>query len=412
MEDKFDNIEIKAPELTLEFDSNIDEKLEEKVTEIVDASTTELEIPKTEIDAQAQTANRMAKYAADFTEQELAIVNDFVDKIDVTNSQAIMNYGTGTQKKIADFSEKALENVKSKDMGEVGNMINSLVIELKHIDEEEKKGIFGFFQKKANNLEALKLKYSKVENNVNSIKDELEKRQIQLMKDSALLDKMYEMNLSYFKELSMYIVAGNKKLESVRQNELVALQKKAEETGLPEDAQAAKDLASQCERFEKKLHDLELTRTIAMQTAPQIRMVQASDNVMAEKIQSTIVNTIPLWKNQMVIAMGIEHSAEAAKAQREVTDMTNELLKKNADSLKQATIETAKEAERGVVEIETLRHTNETLISTLSEVISIQEQGRDKRIAAEAELAAIENQLKEKLLEASRVQNSLQEQTM
>lgn len=412
MEDKFDNIEIKAPELTLEFDSNIDEKLEEKVTEIVDASTTELEIPKTEIDAQAQTANRMAKYAADFTEQELAIVNDFVDKIDVTNSQAIMNYGTGTQKKIADFSEKALENVKSKDMGEVGNMINSLVIELKHIDEEEKKGIFGFFQKKANNLEALKLKYSKVENNVNSIKDELEKRQIQLMKDSALLDKMYEMNLSYFKELSMYIVAGNKKLESVRQNELVALQKKAEETGLPEDAQAAKDLASQCERFEKKLHDLELTRTIAMQTAPQIRMVQASDNVMAEKIQSTIVNTIPLWKNQMVIAMGIEHSAEAAKAQREVTDMTNELLKKNADSLKQATIETAKEAERGVVEIETLRHTNETLISTLSEVINIQEQGRDKRIAAEAELAAIENQLKEKLLEASRVQNSLQEQTM
>lgn len=404
MDDKFDNIEVKAPDFALEFDSTIDEKLEDKVTEIVEASTSEIQVPQ--IDPVIQKADRMAKYTADLSEQELNMVNDFVDKIDVTNTQAILNYGAGTQKKIADFSEKALENVRSKDMGEVGNMITSLVTELKHIDEEEKHGIMGFFQKRQNNLETLKLKYSKVETNVNTIKNELEKRQIQLMKDSALLDKMYEMNLSYFKELSMYIVAGNKKLDEVRNNELLALQQKAEASGLPEDAQAAKDLASQCDRFEKKLHDLELTRTIAMQTAPQIRMVQASDNVMAEKIQSTIVNTIPLWKNQMVIAMGIEHSAEAAKAQREVTDMTNELLQKNADALKQATIETAKEAERGIVEIETLRHTNETLISTLSEVMNIQQQGREKRVAAEAELAQIENQLKEKLLEASRQQNT------
>ena len=337
------------------------------------------------------------------TEEEKKMVDSFAAQINLHNSGAILQYGVGTQKKMADFSEKALENVRTKDMGEVGDMIAGLVTELKSFDaEEESKGLFGLFKKGENKLNAMKAKYNKVEGNVNDIVKVLEGHQIQLLKDVEVLDRMYAMNLSYFKELSMYILAGKKKLMEVRNTQLPELQQKASMSGLPEDAQAAKDLANLCERFEKKLYDLELTRTVSVQTAPQIRMVQQSDTVMAEKIQSTIVNTIPLWKNQMVIAIGVEHSTQAARAQREVTDMTNALLKKNADALKVATIESAKEAERGIVDMETLKHTNQTLISTLDEVMKIQTEGKEKRRVAEAELADMENQLKNKLLEMSR----------
>lgn len=336
-------------------------------------------------------------------EEEKKMVEAFAAQIDLHNSGAILQYGVGTQKKMADFSERALENVRTKDMGEVGDMIAGLVTELKSFDaEEESKGLFGLFKKSENKLNALKAKYNKVENNVNDIVKVLEGHQIQLLKDVEVLDRMYAMNLAYFKELSMYILAGKKKLMEVRNTQLKELQNKATVSGLPEDAQAAKDLANLCDRFEKKIYDLELTRTVSVQTAPQIRMVQQSDTVMAEKIQSTIVNTIPLWKNQMVIAIGVEHSTQAAKAQREVTDMTNALLKKNADALKVATIESAKEAERGIVDMETLKHTNQTLITTLDEVLKIQTEGKEKRRVAEAELADMENQLKGKLLEMSR----------
>ncbi len=335
--------------------------------------------------------------------EELAIVDDFVEKIDLTNSQAIMNYGNGTQKKMADFSEKAMGNVRTKDMGEIGDMIGNLVTELKSFDlEEDQKGLFGFLRKGSNRLSTMRSQYAKVEDNVTAISRELEKHQVRLLKDISILDKMYELNRTYFRELSMYIYAGKKKLDQVRTTELPALQKKAAESGLLDDAQKASDLASQCDRFEKKIHDLELTRSIALQTAPQLRLVQASDTVMAEKIQSTIVNTIPLWKNQMVIAIGIEHSSQAAKAERQVNDMTNALLKKNADALKMSTIESAKEAERGIVDIETLKHTNESLISTLDQVLAIQQEGKEKRKIAQAELAQIENQLRQKLLEASK----------
>ena len=338
------------------------------------------------------------------TPEEIKMVDAFVKQIDIKNTQAVMTYGVGTQKKMADFSEKTLESVKTKDLGEVGGMIPSLVTELKNFDvEEEEKGLFGFFKKGTNRMQEMKTKYSKVETNVEAIAGELEKHQVQLMKDIDLLDKMYELNLGYYKELTMYILAGKKKLKEARETELAALQEKAQRSGLPEDAQAAKDYAEMCDRFEKKLHDLQLTRTVAMQTGPQIRMIQSSDSVMAEKIQSTIVNTIPLWKSQMVIAIGVEHANKAAKAQREVTNMTNELLKKNADALKQATVESAKEAERGIVDIETLKHTNEMLISTMDEVLSIQADGKQKRREAEAELAGIESQLREKLLQASRM---------
>ena len=337
------------------------------------------------------------------TDEEKKMVESFAAQIDLHNSGAILQYGVGTQKKMADFSERALENVRTKDMGEVGDMIAGLVTELKSFDaEEESKGLFGLFKKSENRLNALKAKYNKVETNVNDIVKLLEGHQIQLLKDVEVLDRMYAMNLAYFKELSMYILAGKKKLMEVRNTQLKELQNKATLSGLPEDAQAAKDLANLCDRFEKKIYDLELTRTVSVQTAPQIRMVQQSDTVMAEKIQSTIVNTIPLWKNQMVIAIGVEHSTQAARAQREVTDMTNALLKKNADALKVATIESAKEAERGIVDMETLKHTNQTLISTLDEVLKIQTEGKEKRRAAEAELADMENQLKGKLLEMSR----------
>ncbi len=345
--------------------------------------------------------------AADFSEENLTpeerkMVDDFSQQIDISNSQAILQYGVGTQKKMADFSENALKSVRTKDLGEVGDMLTSLVVELKSFDiEENEKGAKKLFKKSANKTTAMKAKYAKAEVNVNTVCDALEKHQQTLLKDIALLDKMYDVNLSYFKELSMYVLAGKKRLNQIRDGELKEALDKANRSHLPEDAQAAKDLDDKCTRFEKKIYDLELTRTIAMQTAPQIRLVQNNDTVMAEKIQSTIVNTIPLWKSQMVLALGIEHSAEAARAQREVTDVTNALLRKNADILKTATIDTAKESERGIVDIDTLKHTNESLISTLDEVLKIQTEGREQRQAAEVEMARIEKEMKEKLLQLS-----------
>lgn len=333
------------------------------------------------------------------TEEERRMVDSFAQQIDLTNSALVLQYGAGTQKKMADFSESALENVKSKDLGEVGELLSGVVTELKCFDEEEEKGFFGIFKKASNKIESMKAKYAKAEANVNEIVKVLEKHQVQLMKDTALLDKMYELNLTYFKELSMYILAGKKKLAEVRGSQLAQLTQKAQMSGLPEDAQAARDLESMCLRFEKKIHDLELTRMISIQTAPQIRLVQNNDTQMVEKIQSTIVNTIPLWKSQMVLALGVEHSAQAAEAQRQVTDMTNELLKKNAEKLKMATVETAKASERGIVDMDTLKATNESLISTLDEVMNIQREGREKRAAAETELKNMEIELKNKLLQ-------------
>ena len=333
------------------------------------------------------------------SEEERQMAEKFAEQIDLTNSNMILQYGAGTQKKMADFSESALENVRTKDLGEVGNLLSGVVKELKSFDEEEEKGFLGIFKKSSNKLTAMKTKYAKAETNVNQICKVLESHQVQLMKDVALLDKMYELNLTYYKELTMYIVAGKKKLNEVRNGELQDLLQKAQATGLAEDAQAAKDLDSMCNRFEKKLHDLELTRQISMQTAPQIRLVQGNDTLMVEKIQSTIVNTIPLWKSQMVLGLGVEHSAQAAAAQREVTNMTNELLKKNAEKLKMATIDTVKESERGIVDIETLKQTNESLISTLDEVIHIQQEVREKRKAAEQEMQKLEMDLKQKLLQ-------------
>lgn len=334
------------------------------------------------------------------TEEERKAVDAFVEQIDLTNSSVILQYGVGTQKKMADFSENALENVKTKDLGEVGELLSGVVKELKSFDEEEDKGFFGnIFKKTSNKITAMKAKYARAEDNVNQICKVLENHQVQLLKDVAILDKMYEVNLTYFKELSMYILAGKKKLREVRESRLPELMDKAQRSGLPEDAQAAKDLDSMCNRFEKKIHDLELTRTISIQTAPQIRLVQGNDTLMVEKIQSTIVNTVPLWKSQMVLALGVEHSAQAAAAQREVTDMTNELLRKNAQKLKMATVETAKESERGIVDMETLKITNESLISTLDEVMQIQQNGRLKRREAEQEMMRLESELKEKLLQ-------------
>lgn len=334
------------------------------------------------------------------TPEEKKMVDNFSAQIDLANTNLVLQFGSGAQKKIADFSETALANVRTKDLGEVGDVLSSVVTQLKSFDvDEEEKGFFGFFKKNANKVTALRAKYEKAEGNINQISTVLENHQVQLMKDAAMLDKMYEMNKVYFKELSMYILAGKKKLADVQANELPALVEKASKTGLPEDAQAANDLANLCNRFEKKIHDLELTRMISIQMAPQIRLVQGNDTLMSEKIQSTLVNTIPLWKSQMVLALGVAHSQQAAAAQHAVTDMTNELLKKNAETLKMATIETAKESERGIVDIETLTHTNEMLISTLDEVLQIQQDGRTRRKDAEAELGRIETQLKQKLLE-------------
>lgn len=334
------------------------------------------------------------------TDEERRQVDEFSKQIDLHNSTAILQYGVGTQKKMADFSANALENVKTKDLGEVGEMLSGVVTQLKDFDEEEK-GILGIFRKPANKLEAMKAKYSKAETNINKICEALENNQVQLLKDISILDKMYDLNLTYFKELSMYILAGKKKLSETRDTELRELLEKAKKSGLPEDAQAARDLEALCDRFEKKIHDLELTRMVSIQTAPQIRLVQNSDTMMVEKIQSTIVNTIPLWKSQMVLALGVTHAEQAAKAQREVSDMTNELLKKNAEVLKIAAVESAKESERGIVDMETLKNTNASLISTLDEVMKIQADGREKRRAAEAEMQSMENELKAKLLEIS-----------
>lgn len=334
------------------------------------------------------------------TPQEKQMVEDFSSKIDLANTNMVLQFGSGAQKKIADFSETALANVRTKDLGEVGEILSGVVTELKSFDvEEEEKGFFGFFKRSSNKITSLRAKYDKAEANITRICGVLETHQIQLMKDAALLDKMYELNKVYFKELSMYIIAGKKKLAQVRNNDLPALVEKATRTGLPEDAQAANDLANLCDRFEKKIHDLELTRMVSIQMAPQIRLVQSNDTLMSEKIQSTIVNTIPLWKSQMVLALGVAHSQQAAAAQHAVTDMTNELLRKNAETLKMATVETARESERGIVDIETLTHTNEMLISTLDEVLQIQQEGRTRRREAEAELGRIETQLKQKLLE-------------
>ena len=335
--------------------------------------------------------------------EERQAAAQFAEKIDLTNSQMILQYGAGSQKKMADFTENALSNVRSKDLAEVGDLLAGVVKELKGFDEEEEeKGFFGFIKKPANKITAMKAKYAKAETNVNHICKVLESHQVQLMKDVALLDKMYELNLTYFKELTMYIMAGKTKLHEVQTTELPKLLERAQASGLAEDAQAARDLDAMCNRFEKKLHDLELTRQVSLQTAPQIRMIQSNDTLMVEKIQSTIVNTIPLWKSQMVLSLGVEHSAQAAAAQREVTDMTNELLKKNAAKLKMATIETAKESERGLVDIETLKTTNESLISTLDEVMRIQQEGRQKRREAETEMQRLEGELKQKLLQIQR----------
>ena len=335
------------------------------------------------------------------TPEEQQVVNAFAAKIDVENTTQILQYGSGAQKKMADFSEAALENVRTQELGEVGNLIVNVVGELKDFDAEEQRGFFGFLRKQADKLETLKSRYAKAEDNVEKIADALQQHQVRLLKDSAMLDKLYDQNLAYFKELSMYIMAGRQKLEEVRNGKLKELEAAAQASGLAEDAQAARDLAEKCERFEKKIYDLELTRAISIQTAPQIRMIQNNDNVMVEKIQTTLMNTIPLWKNQMVLALGIAHSAEAAQAQRQVTDITNALLKHNAEKLHLASVETAKEAERGIVDIETLKQTNAELIQTLDDVMKIQSEGRAKRLAAEAEMLKMEDDLKGKLLQIS-----------
>ncbi|MCD8006496.1 MAG: toxic anion resistance protein [Oscillospiraceae bacterium] len=366
-----------VPELTLE------PVLEnEAVAEIVEADKKPTQIAETTLSPEEQKA-----------------VTEFAAKIDVENTAQIMQYGASTQKKMADFSDAALASVRTQDLGEVGDLISSMVNELKGINEEEEKGFLGFFRKQSNKLEAMKTKYAKAEVNVEKIGDALQQHQVRLLKDSAVLDKMYDQNLAYFKELTMYIMAGKQKLEETRNGKLKELEAKAKETGLAEDAQAARDLSDKCDRFEKKIHDLELTRAIAIQTAPQIRMIQNNDNVMVEKIQTTLNNTIPLWKNQMVLALGIEHSTEAAQAQRQVTDITNALLKQNAEKLHTASVETAQEAERGIVDIETLKETNEQLIQTLDDVMKIQSDGRAARLAAEAEMVRMEDDLKQKLLQ-------------
>ena len=366
----------------------------------LDAGQTQSQADQAALQAQ-RDANAVKLDESMLSEAERKMVDEFSQKIDVTDSNLVLQYGAAAQKNIAAFSESALNNVKTKDLGEVGEALSSLVVELKHFgeDEEKKGGIFGFFQKKKNELEALKASYAKAETNVDKIVKVLENHQVTLMKDIAMFDQMYELNTKYYKELTMYILAGKKRLEYLRTHDLAELKKKAEETGAQEDAQAYNDLANLCSRFEKKLHDLELTRMISIQMGPQTRLLQNNDTLMLEKIQSSLVNTIPLWKSQMVLALGLEHGRQATAAQTAVTDMTNELLQKNADLLKMGTVETAREAERSVVSIETLQHTNQQLISTLDEVMKIQTEGAQKRKEAEAELGRIEGELKQKLLE-------------
>lgn len=377
MGNEFKDFEMETPSLTLEPDLGELEKKEEVIPQ--------KQLQKEEVPV--------------LTPEEQKMVNDFAAKIDIENTNQILQYGAGTQKKMADFSDTALENVKTQDLGKIGELISNVVGELKDFDVQEEGKFFGFFRKQTSKIENLKNKYDKAQANVEKITDSLQQHQVRLMKDSAMLDKMYEQNLNYFKELTMYILAGKKKLEETRNGKLAEMKNKAALSGLPEDAQAARDLDEKCSRFEKKLHDLELTRTIAMQTAPQIRLIQNNDTVMVEKIQTTIVNTIPLWKSQMVLALGIAHSAEAAQAQRQVTDITNELLRKNAETLHMATVETAKESERGIVDLETLQKTNADLIQTLDDVMRIQMEGRQKRQAAEMEMHRMEEELKRKLLE-------------
>ena len=377
MGNEFKDFEMETPSLTLEPDLGELEKKEEV-------------LPKKQLQKEEVPV---------LTPEEQKMVNDFAAKIDIENTNQILQYGAGTQKKMADFSDTALENVKTQDLGEIGELISNVVGELKDFDVQEEGKFFGFFRKQTSKIENLKNKYDKAQANVEKITDSLQQHQVRLMKDSAMLDKMYEQNLNYFKELTMYILAGKKKLEETRNGKLAEMKNKAALSGLAEDAQAARDLDEKCSRFEKKLHDLELTRTIAMQTAPQIRLIQNNDTVMVEKIQTTIVNTIPLWKSQMVLALGIAHSAEAAQAQRQVTDITNELLRKNAETLHMATVETAKESERGIVDLETLQKTNADLIQTLDDVMRIQMEGRQKRQAAEMEMHRMEEELKRKLLE-------------
>ena len=357
--------------------------------------------PEPELPVQQPEEKKEVMDDSVLSDEQKAMVDAFVSQIDLANTNGILQYGAGAQKKMADFSEKTLENVRSKDLGEIGELLTSVVTELKTFDAEEEKGPFSFFKKSTNKLNAMKAKYDKAEVNVNKICDVLDGHQRQLLKDIAILDQMYAQNLNYFKELTMYILAGKKKLELVRSTKLRDLQNKAQMTGKAEDAQAAKDLEDLCNRFEKKLYDLELTRMVSIQTAPQIRMLQNSDSVMAEKIQSTLVNTIPLWKNQMIIALGVHHSTEAAKAQRQVSDMTNELLKKNAELLHSSTVAVAEESERGIVDIETLTETNEKLIATMDDVLRIQREGHEKRVAAEAQMAKIESELRKKLVDVT-----------
>lgn len=379
MGEEFKDFEMEGPSLTLEPDLGEFEKKEEPV---------KVEQPQPKEEAPA------------LTPAEQQMVNEFAAKIDIENTNQILQYGAGTQKKMADFSDTALENVKMQELGEIGDLITNVVGELRDFDAQDDGGrFFGFFKKQSSKIENLKNKYDKAEVSIEKITDSLQQHQVRLLKDSAMLDKMYEQNLNYFKELTMYILAGKKKLEETRNGKLEELKNKAMMSGLPEDAQAARDLDEKCNRFEKKLHDLELTRTIAMQTAPQIRLIQNNDTVMVEKIQTTIVNTIPLWKSQMVLALGIAHSAEATQAQRQVTDITNELLRKNAEMLHTATVEIAKESERGIVDLETLQKTNADLIQTLDDVMRIQMEGRQKRQAAESEMRRMEDELKRKLLE-------------
>lgn len=380
MEKDFKDFETEAPTLTLEPDFGQEET------------------PKEEKEP-AEAAVKKEMEETILTPEEQKLVADFAARIDIENTNQILQYGAGTQKKMADFSDAALANVKTQELGEAGNLIAEVVGELRDFDATEEKGIFGFFKKQSNKIEAMKNRYAKAEVNVQKIVDSLQEHQIRLMKDSAMLDKMYQQNLNYYKELTMYILAGKKKLEEVRNGRLSQLETKAQISGSAQDAQEAKDLDSKCNRFEKKLHDLELTRTISMQTAPQIRLVQNNDTTMVEKIQTTIVNTIPLWKSQMVLSLGIAHSTEAANAQRKVTDLTNELLKKNAEALHMASVETAKESERGIVDIETLKKTNADLIQTLDDVMRIQKEGRIKRQQAEVEMQRMEAELKSKLLE-------------
>lgn len=346
-----------------------------------------------------ETVNEDVFQESSLSQEERRMVDEFASKIELSNSNIILQYGAGAQKKIADFSESTMNNIRSKDLGEVGELLTGVVYELKKFDEDEEKGILGLFKKGSNKIASMKAKYDKAEVNINKICEVLESHQMRLLKDSAMLDKMYDLNKAYFKELSMYILAGKKKLDQVRRVELPALLEKANRSSLPEEAQEANDLAALCNRFEKKIHDLELTRMISIQMAPQIRLVQNNDTLMSEKIQSTLVNTIPLWKSQMVLALGMSHSQQAAETQRQVTDMTNELLKKNAATLKMATIETAKESERSIVDIDTLKITNESLITTLDEVVKIQEEGRQKRREAEVEIQRLESDLKKKLME-------------